>query len=111
MKQLACSVCGKKHQVSPEVNKVTSAECYITGEAPRVEDGFHYYSPDAFLKLVSVGFDDWKVIKDKTEQEKKREFSHQNSTKTGYILAKDKELGRLSNAQFRLETERYRKRA
>lgn len=71
MKQLACSVCGEKYQASPGVNKMTCAECCITGEAPRVEDGVHYYSPEAFLKLVSAGIDDWKVIKDKTGQEKK----------------------------------------
>lgn len=71
MKQLACSVCGEKYQVSPGVDKVTCAECYITGEAPRVEDGVHYYSPEAFTKLVSAGIDDWKVVKDKTGQERK----------------------------------------
>lgn len=71
MKQLVCSICGKKYQVSPEVTKVTCAECYMTNEAPRVEDGVHYYSTEGFTKLVSAGIDDWKVIKDKTGQEKK----------------------------------------
>jgi len=71
MKELACSVCGEKYQVSPGVNKVTCAECYITNEAPRVKDGVHYYSPEAFTKIVSAGIDDWKVIKDKTAEEKK----------------------------------------
>lgn len=71
MKQLACLVCDEKHRVSPGVNKATCAECYITGEAPRVEDGVHYYSSDAFLKLVSAGIDDWKIIKDKTGDETK----------------------------------------
>lgn len=71
MKQLACSVCEEKYQVSSGVNKVTCAECYITGEVPRVEDGVNYRSREAFLKLVGAGFDDWKVIKDKTGQEKK----------------------------------------
>ncbi len=71
MKELACLVCGEKYQVSPGVNKVTCADCYITGEAPKVKDGVHYYSPEGFLKLVSAGIDDWKVIKDKTEQERK----------------------------------------
>jgi len=71
MKELVCSVCGEKYQVGPGVDKVTCAECYITGEAPRVEDGVYYRGPEAFKKLVSAGFDDWKVIKDKTGQEKK----------------------------------------
>ncbi len=61
---------GEKCQTGPGVNKVTRAECYITGEAPRVEDGVHYYSSEAFLKLISAGIDDWKLIKDKTAGKK-----------------------------------------
>jgi len=64
-------VCGEKYQVSPGVNKVTCAECYITGEAPRVEDGVYYYSPEAFKKIVSAGIDDWELIEDKRVKERK----------------------------------------
>ncbi|GAI26641.1 unnamed protein product, partial [marine sediment metagenome] len=49
MRQLGCSVCGEKHQVSPGAN-MTCAECYITGEAARVKDGVCYYSREAFKK-------------------------------------------------------------
>ncbi len=71
MKGLACSVCDETYQVGPGVDKVVCAECYITGEVPRVEDGINYHSREAFLKLVSAGIDDWKLIKDKTGQERK----------------------------------------
>lgn len=55
MKKLACWVCGEKYQASPGANKVTCAECYITGEAPRVEGGVYYRSAEAFKKNVSAG--------------------------------------------------------
>jgi len=71
MRQLTCSVCGEKYQVSPGINEVTCAECYITGEAPRVEDGVYYYSPEAFKKIVSAGIDDWELIEDKRVKERK----------------------------------------
>jgi len=69
MKELACSVCGEKYQVGSGVNKVTCAECYITGEVPRVEDGVYYRGPEAFRKIVSAGIDDWKIIEDKTAED------------------------------------------
>jgi len=54
MKELGCPVCGKIQWVDLDVEKAMRAECLITGEAPRVEDGIQYYSPDAYLKLVSA---------------------------------------------------------
>ena len=71
MKELACPVCGKKQWVDREAKKVICAECFITGEAPRVKNGIQYYSPDAYLKLVSAGIDKWTLPKDKEAEERK----------------------------------------
>jgi len=77
IKELACPVCEKKRWVDVEVEEVVCAERLITGEAPRVENGIEYYSPAAYLKLVSAGIDKWTLPKDKEVEEKKlmRKFS------------------------------------
>lgn len=72
MKELACSICRKVHEVDDEVTKVTCGDCVLTGGAPtRVENGTVYYTPEAFLKLVSAGIDTWTVDGDKEAEEKK----------------------------------------
>lgn len=87
MKELGCSVCGEKHQVGPGVNKVMCAECYITGEAARVEGGVHYFSPEAFNKIVSVGMDDWEIIEDKDVEERKliKKFNNLRKRKNSLV--------------------------
>ena len=71
MKVLACPVCGEGKEVDDKVGKVICAECHITEEAPLTKDGIQGYSSEAFLKLVSVGIDDWRISKDKGTEEKK----------------------------------------
>lgn len=92
MKKLACSVCGEKYQVSPGVNKVTCAECYITDEVPRVEDGVYYRSAEAFRKIVSAGIDDWRIIEDKRLEERKliNKFSNLRKRKNSLTETKRK---------------------
>ncbi len=87
MRQLGCSVCGEKQRVSPGVNKVTCAECYITGETPRVEGRAHYRSPDSFKKIVSAGIDDWEIIKDKKAEEREliKKFNRMKKRKNSLI--------------------------
>lgn len=92
MRQLACSVCGEKHQVGPGVNEVRCAGCHITREAPRIEDGVHYYSPEAFKKIVSAGIDDWKLIEDKREEERKfiKKFNNLRKRKNSLVETRRK---------------------
>lgn len=92
MGQLACSVCGEKYQVSPGINEVTCAECYITGEAPRVEGGVYYYSPEAFKKIVSAGIDDWELIEDKRVKERKlvERFNRMRKRESSLVKIKQK---------------------
>jgi len=92
MGQLACSVCGEKYQVSPWVDKVTCTECYITGEAPRVEDGVYYYSPEAFKKIVSAGIDDWELIEDKRIKVRKlvKRFNRMRKRESSLVKIKQK---------------------
>lgn len=71
MKLLVCPICGERQQVDDKAKKVICAECLITKEAPLGGDGVQSYSREAFLKLVSVGIDDWKVTGDKEAEEKK----------------------------------------
>jgi len=92
MEELACSVCGEKHQVSPGVNRVTCAECYVSGEAPGVEDGVYYYTSEAFKKILSVGTDNWKLIEDKRVQERKliKKFNKMRRKKNSLVKIKQK---------------------
>ena len=72
MKELACSICRKIHEVDDEVTKVTCGNCLLVGEPPtRVENGMIYYTPEAYLKLVSAGIDTWTLDEDKEAGEKK----------------------------------------
>lgn len=92
MKQIACSVCGEKYQAGSGVTKITCAECYITGEAPRVEDGVNYRSREAFTRIVSAGIDDSKVIEDKTAKEKRliRKFNGMRKRENSLIRVQRK---------------------
>ncbi len=92
MEELACSVCGEQHRVGARVNKVTCAECHITGEAARVEDGVYYRSPEAFRKIVSAGIDDWEIIKDKKAEEREliKKFNRMRKRKNSLIKTRRK---------------------
>lgn len=71
MKTLECEICEEEYEVDDKVKKVVCAECLITEEAPLHEGKVHGYSNEAFLKLVSVGIDNWEIFKDKEAEEKK----------------------------------------
>ncbi|TET83074.1 hypothetical protein E3J38_01105 [candidate division TA06 bacterium] len=72
MKELACSICRKVYEVDDEVTKVTCGDCLLAGEPPtRMENGIVYYTPRAYLKLVSAGIDTWTLDEDKEAEEKK----------------------------------------
>jgi len=92
MKVLACPVCGEEKEVDDSVDKVICAECLITGEAPLSEDGVQRYSPEAFLKLVSVGIDDWKDPKSEEVEEKKlvRKFNNLREKKIPLINVQER---------------------
>lgn len=86
MKILSCGICGEEYQVDDEVEGVVCGQCLITGEAAREENGIHYHSSEAFLKLISVGIDIWEIPGDRQAKERELTKRFNNLRKRGDSL-------------------------
>jgi len=88
MKIMRCEICGEEYQVDDEVERVVCGQCLITGEAAREENGIHYHSSEAFLKLVRAGIDKGEIPGDKEAKDRELTKRFNNLRKRGDSLVR-----------------------